>query len=216
MRAPLVRRSDAPDRDVADQTGPDNVTEDGTRAALSTLLSEQTTLDEINVATKAAQAAFFDSGWHLSVDQRELRSGLLRFPKPNVDPHTWQRLRAYRDTARAATVACYLAGLTPQQIKDLTIADLTGWHADATAPLQDVAVPQDAAPYLRAHLYARISDAPASTDPVFVGSDRRVRDELRQAADDLGLNLGEANLDPAERHGDRRVNSRVFRLTRLT
>jgi len=129
---------------------------------------------------------------------------------------SWRTLRAYRDTARAATVACYLSGISPDQIKNLTVGDLAAWHADPTTALHGVAVHDEAAPYLRAHLFARISDGPASTDPAFLGAERRVLMDLRQAGDDLGLNLGEANLSPGDRHGQRRVGSRVFRLVRLT
>jgi len=198
------------------QVGPENVTEAATRAALTELLAEQVTFDEINIAVKAAQTAFFHHGWYLTVDQRELRAGMLRFPSHVVSTASWRSIRAYRDTARAATVACYLSGHSPQQIRDLTVADLAAWHADPATPLRDAPIHPEAAPYLRAHLFARISDSPTSTDPAFVGADRRVLMDLRQAGDDLGLNLGEANLAPADRHGQRRVGSRVFRLARLT
>lgn len=210
-------------RDVLDRTllwltevGPDHVTEDATRTALTELLAEQTTFDDINVAVKAAQAAFFHHGWYLTVDQRELRAGLLRFPTHHVSTATWRSIRAYRDTARAATVACYLSGLSPDQIRTLTVADLATWHANPTSPLLNTAIPPDASPYLRAHLLARITDGPAPTDPAFVGADRRILMDLRDAANDLGLNLGEANLAPADRHGQRRVGRRVCRLVRLT
>lgn len=66
------------------QVGPHNITEAATRLALTDLLAEQATFDDINVAVKAAQAAFFHHGWYLTVDQRELRAGLLRFPTHHV------------------------------------------------------------------------------------------------------------------------------------
>jgi hypothetical protein len=47
-------------------------------------------------------------------------------------------------------------------------------------------------------------------------AERRVLLDLRQAVSDLGLNLGDANLTANDRHGQRRVGSRVFRTTRLT
>lgn len=198
------------------QTGPDNITEQGTRDALTGLVGEQATLDDVSVALKAAQAAFFRTGWYLTVDQRELRSGLLRFPAPTVDQPTWRLLRAYRDTGRAATVALYLAGMTATQIRALTVDDLAAWHADTSEPLADVRVPEDAHPYLRAHLLARTSAAPDPADPAFLGAARRVLLDLREASDDLGLNLGDANLTANDQHGQRRVGTRVFRLERLT
>ncbi|MGY1632943.1 hypothetical protein ACI784_14670 [Geodermatophilus sp. SYSU D01186] len=199
-----------------EQSGVEDLTEEGTRSAMAALIDEQVTFDEVTTAMAAAQVAFFRSGWFLKIDPRELRSGLLRFPSARIDAATWRRLRAYRDPARAATTALYLAGARPQDIRELTMADLAAWHHDRNRPVAGVTIPEEAEPYLLAHTLSRATFGPSATDPAFVGNDRRVLLDLRHAQTDLGLNLGDAPLADGTTHGSRRVNSRVFGLERIS
>lgn len=200
---------------IAD-SGVDDLTEEATRSAMSTLIDEQVTFDEVTTVMAATQVAFLRSGWFLKIDPRELRSGLLRFPSARVDTATWRRLRAYRDPARAATTALYLAGARPQHIRELTMGDLTGWHHDRNQPVAGVAIPDEAEPYLLAQMLSRATFGPNPTDPAFIGNDRRVLLDLRHAQTDLGLNLGDAPLADDTTHGSRRVNTRVFGLERIS
>lgn len=209
---------DALDRTLAwiEQTGADDLTDEGTRFAMSTLIEEQSTFDDVSTVVAAAQAAFFRSGWMLKIDPRELRSGLLRFPSEHVDTATWHRLRAYRDPARAAATALYLAGATPRDIRGLTVGALAAWHADPNTTLAGIALPDEASPYLVAQTLSRASSGAKPTDPAFLGNDRRVLLDLRQAQTDLGLNLGDAPLEDDTTYSSRRVNTRVFGLERIS
>jgi hypothetical protein len=202
--------------DWVEKSGVDDLTEDATRSALSALIDEQVTFDEVMTAMAAAQVAFLRSGWFLKIDPRELRSGLLRFPSARVDAATWRRLRAYRDPARAATTALYLAGARPEDIRALTMADLTAWHHDRSTPVAGVAIPDEAEPYLVAQMLSRATSASGPADLAFVGNYRRVLLDLRHAQTDLGLNLGDAPLADDTTHGSRRVNTRVFGLERIS
>lgn len=76
--------------------------------------------------------------------------------------------------------------------------------------------PRRRPPYLHAHLLTRISAAPDPDELAFIGASRRVVLDLREATSDLGLNLGDASLTTNDRHCQRRVSNRVFRLVRLT
>lgn len=199
-----------------EQSGVEDLTEEGTRSAMAALIDEQVTFDEVTTAMAAAQVAFFRSGWFLKIDLRELRSGLLRFPSARINAATWRRLRAYRDPARSATTALYLAGARPQDIRELTMADLAAWHHDRTRSVAGVAIPEEAEPYLLAQTLSRATFGPSATDPAFVGNDRRVLLDLRHAQTDLGLNLGDAPLADDTTHGSRRVNTRAFGLERIS
>lgn len=193
-----------------------NLTADLAHDSLKTIVEEQDSIDAVTTAIRAAQAAYHQAGWYLAVDERELRNGLVRFPRANTDPTTYDLLRGYYEPLRAATVALYLAGATCTQIRNTTIGDLAAWHADHTRPVAGITVHERAHPYLRAALLARTLEGPTHTDPAFPGAERRVRLDIRQAATDLGIHIGDANLDETTPIGARRVPRRVIKLERLT
>jgi hypothetical protein len=199
-----------------EQSGVDDLTEKATRSAMAAIIDEQVTFDEVTTAMAAAQVAFFRSGWFLKIDPRELRSGLLRFPSARIDAATWRRLRAYRDPARAATTALYLSGARPQDIRELTMADLTAWHRDRDRAVAGVAVPEEAEPYLLAQTLSRATFRPESD-----GS--RIRRERPAGAarpaprpDRPRTRSGRRPLADDTTHGSRRVNTRVFGLERIS
>lgn len=193
-----------------------DLTVDLAHGSLKTLIEEQVSLDCVTVVLRAAQAAYHRAGWFLDIDERELRNGLIRFPPSKTTPALYDRLRAYSEPSRAATVGLYLAGATPNAIRLTTLNDLTHWHQDPRHHVADVAVPEAAAPYLRAALFARAVDGAAPEAAAFPGDSRRARLDIRQAAGDLGINIGDANLDDTSAVGARRVPSRVIKLERLT
>jgi hypothetical protein len=78
-----------------------------------------------------------------------------------------------------------------------------------------VAVHQVAAPYLRAALLARVNDGAAADSPAFPGGDRRVKLDIRQAATNLDLNIGDANLNETNAYSDRRIPDRIVKLESL-
>ena len=183
---------------------------------LKALVEEQATFDDVTVVVRAAQAAFHQAGWFLDVDERELRSGLIRFNPANSSPSLYRRLRAYREPARAATVALYLAGATPVDIRDVTVDDLAQWHHNNNRPVAGRPVPDPATPYLRAALLARANDGAEPTSPAFPGDERRVNLDIRQASRDLDLNIGDANLNETSTINARRVPANVVKLERLS
>jgi hypothetical protein len=187
------------------QSAKADLTVDLAHESLKDLIEEQTTFDRITVAIRAAQAAYHRNGWFLDVDERELRNGLIRFPTTETTPDLYYRLRAYRDPTRSGTVALYLAGATPQAIREATVDDLAQWHRDPSQCIADVAVPTEAAPYLRAALLAHANDATAPDGAAFPGDIRRVNLDIRQAARELDLNIGDANLHETNSVGSRRV-----------
>ena len=194
----------------------ENLTEDLAYDSLKTLIEEQASIDGVTIALRAAQAAYHQAGWYLAVDERELRNGLVRFPSPATDPSMFDLLRGYYEPGRAGTVALYLSGATPAAIRDTTVGDLAAWESDHTQPVADIKPHERAQPYLRAVLLARALDGSAHTDPAFPGAHRRVRLDLRQASADLGINIGDANLDETTPLGARRVRRRIVKLERLT
>lgn len=183
--------------------------------SLRTHIEEQTTFDRVTVVVRAAQAAYHRNGWFLDVDERELRNGLIRFPTTKTTPDLFERLRAYREPTRAAAVALYLAGATPQAISDTTIDDLAQWRCDGAHPVANVDVPEPAAPYLRAVLLAHANDGANPEDPAFPGGTRRVNLDVRQAATDLDLNIGDANLNETKAIGSRRIPESIVRLEHI-
>lgn len=193
-----------------------NLTADLAHDSLKTLVEEQDSIDAVTTAIRATQAAYHHAGWYLAVDERELRNGLVRFPRANTDPTTYDLLRGYYEPLRAATVALYLAGATCTQIRNTTIGDLAAWHADHNQLVAGITVHERAHPYLRAALLARTLEGPTHNDPAFPGAQRRVRLDIRQAATDLGIHIGDSNLDETTPIGARRVPRRVIKLERLT
>jgi len=183
--------------------------------SLKTLIEEQATLDEVTVVTRAAQAAYHQAGWFLDIDERELCNGLIRFPPSRTNPALYDRLRAYSEPTRAATVALYLAGATPQDIRCTTVDDLAQWHHEPRHAVSGVTVPEPAHPFLRAAFFARALDGATPSGPAFPGNDRRVNLDIRQAAADLGLNIGDAKLDEHSTIASRRVPRRAIKLERL-
>lgn len=180
--------------------------------SLKTLIEEQTTFDRVTVVTRAAQAAYHRAGWFLDIDERELRNGLVRFPPSMTTPDLYDRLRAYREPTRAATVALYLAGATPEQIRSVTVDDLAQWHHNPDHTIAGQPVPTAAAPFLRAALYMRAFDGANPAAPAFPGDRRRVALDLRQAAADLDLNMGDAKLHETSTIGSRRVPTTIVKL----
>lgn len=180
--------------------------------SIKTLIEEQSTFDRVAVVTRAAQAAYHRAGWFLDIDERELRNGLVRFPPSKATPDLYDRLRAYREPARAATVALYLAEATPEAIRAVSVDDLANWSHDSAHSVAGTTIPDEAAPYLRAALYARANDGAKPGDPAFPGGERRVKLDLRQAATDLDLNIGDANLNETSTIGSRRVPATIVKL----
>lgn len=189
-----------------------DLTVDLAHGSIKTLIEEQTTFDRITVVTRAAQAAYHQAGWFLDIDERELRNGLIRFPPSKTTPDLYARLRAYIEPTRAATVALYLAGATPEAIRDTTVDDLTQWHLDPAHHVAGQPVPHEAAPFLRAALYARALDATNPNGQAFPGNTRRVNLDIRQAATDLDLNIGDANLHETSTIGSRRIPTTIVTL----
>lgn len=192
-----------------------DLTVDLAHGSIKTLIEEQTTFDMVNVVTRAAQAAYHQHGWFLDIDQRELRNGLIRFPPSKTTPDLYDRLRAYYEPGRAGTVALYLAGATPEAIRATTVDDLAQWRHNPEHCVAGQPVPDEAAPYLRAVLLARAVDGANPEDPAFPGHHRRVLLDLRQAATDLDLNIGEATLNETHSIGSRRVPTSIVKLERL-
>lgn len=184
--------------------------------SIKTLIEEQTTFDKVTVVTRAAQAAYHRHGWFLDIDERELRNGLIRFPPSKTTPDLYDRLRAYYEPSRASTVALYLAGATPDAIRATTVDDLAQWHHNPAHLVANQPVPDEAAPYLRASLLARGFDGAQPADPAFPGHERRVLLDLRQAATDLDLNIGEAVLNQTHSIATRRVPTNIVKLESLT
>lgn len=199
---------------IAETAGelPEATVHDGMRQ----LLTEAQTLDQVTTIVHAAQAAFFRHGWLLKVDQRELRTGLLRFPAPAVAEDTWIRLRAYRDPARAATTALYLSGLTITAIENLTVKDIARWHASPDTPVAGHPIPDGAAPFVRAQLLTRATDGYTDDAPFLIKStERRVILDVREASGDLDIFIGDSSLNKDSAHGDRRISSRAFKLENI-
>lgn len=184
--------------------------------SIRTLIEEQTTFDMVTVVTRAAQAAYHQHGWFLDIDERELRNGLIRFPPSKTTPDLYDRLRALYEPTRAGTVALYLAGATPDAIRATTLDDLAQWHHNPDHTVAGVAVPAEAAPYLRATLLSRAFESAPVDAPAFPGTDRRALLDIRQAAIDLDLNIGEATLNETHSVGSRRVPTSIVKLERLT
>jgi len=193
-----------------------DLTVDLAHGSVKTLIEEQTTFDHVTVVTRATQAAYHQRGWFLDIDERELRNGLIRFPPAQTTPDLYDRLRAYYEPSRAGTVALYLAGATPEAIRATTVYDLAQWHHNPHQPVADQTIPGQAAPYLRAALLARAIDGAHPDDPAFPGHRRRILLDLRQAATDLDLNVGEATLNETHSIGNRRVPTSIVKLERLT
>lgn len=194
----------------------DGLTVDAAIDVMTELLNEQGTLDDVAVITNAVQAGFFRHGWIFNIDHREMRNALLRHPGPKVTYQTWRRLRAYRDPARSATTALFLAGLTPDAIPDLTVTDLAAWHANPAAPLAGTVIPEQAGPYLRAQLLARTIAGGHPADPLFLGTAKRVLLDLHDAQDDLGINLGDSKILADEPFGNRRTLRHAYQLERIS
>jgi len=168
------------------------------------------------VITNAVQAGFFRHGWLFNIDHREMRSALLRHPGPQVSDKTWQRLRAYRDPARSAAIALFLAGITPGAIQDLTVTELAAWHAVPATPLAGTLIPEQAGPYLRAQLLARTIAGCLPEDQVFIGTKNRVLLDLRAAQPDLGINLGDSKIVSHEPFGNRHTLRNAYVLERIS
>jgi hypothetical protein len=197
------------------QTAGEALTVDLAHGSLKSLIEEQTTFDRVTVVTRAAQAAYHQAGWFLDIDERELRNGLIRFPPSKTTPDLYDRLRAYIEPTRAATVALYLAGATPEAIRNTTVDDLTQWHLNPEHHVAGQPVPKEAAVFLRAALYARALDATSPDGQAFPGEKRRVSLDIRQAATDLDLNIGDANLHETSTVGTRRIPSTIVTLEHI-
>ena len=89
---------------------------------------------------------------------------------------------------------------------------LLQWHLNPEHLVAGQCIPDDAGPFLRASLYARTMDAAKPTDTAFPGNERRVNLDIRQAATDLDLNIGDANLHETSTIGGRRVPSTIVKL----
>ncbi len=193
-----------------------DVTVDRALAVFRTLAEEHTDTDEITVVTRAAQAAFHNAGWVATVDDRELRAATVRHIGTPNQPGILRRLRAYREPARAATVALYLSGATPAAIQAVTVDDLAQWAHQPDLPVATVAVPSEASPYLRGALLARAHDGADPSDPAFPGSERRVGLNIKQAATDLGLSIGNSRLSATSTVNQKRLPRNLVKLERIT
>lgn len=182
---------------------------------LRTLIDEQSRYDRVQVVIRAAQAAFHVHGWFLGIDDEQLRHGLLRFPPIRFDDDLFPLLRGLKKPSRAAATALYMCGASPSAIGAVAIEDVAQWRHDPAHPIAGIEVPYAAAPYLRAHLINRLDDAPDSHEPAFTGDARRIATDITQAATDLGLNLGEANLTRDKSVYERRLPGAVLQLERL-
>ncbi len=191
------------------------MTSDSAVDCLRVLIDEHVRFDRVEVVKRAVQAAFHVHGWFLDLDDKAIQTGLIRFPPATVDPNEYLRLRAYREPTRAATVALYLAGALPMDIRNTTVDDLAQWRHDPSLPVAGVQVPDEAAPYLRAVLLARAVDGHRSDDPAFPGDNRRVLLDIKQAAKDLALNIGDGKVMDAETFFERRLPARAVTLERF-
>lgn len=184
--------------------------------AMRSLLAEQETLDQVATVVHAAEAAFFRHGWILKVDRRELRSGLVRFPSPDVPNDAWTRLRAYREPARATTVGLYLIGLTINEIEAVTTGEVANWHNDNRLPIAGHTIPPGAAPLLRAQLIA-CSTIGHGPEEAFLpkSTNRRILSDVREASTDLDFFIGDGALDRTSAIGDRRVSTKAFSVEQI-
>ena len=137
-------------------------------------------------------------------------------PTSKTTPDLYDRLRAYYEPTRAGTVALYLAGATPDAIRATTLDDLAQWHHNPAHPVAGVTVPAEAAPYLRAALLSRAFEGATPDAPAFPGTTAGSLLDIRQAATDLDLNIGEATLNETHTVGTRRVPASIVKLERLT
>ncbi|WP_166133937.1 hypothetical protein [Nocardioides ochotonae] len=203
-------------RDWLQQTQPVNAEISKAEACdcLHGLIVEQPRFEHVQVVTRAAQAAFHARGWYLGLDERALRHGLLRFPPNHLDASLFVALRGLKATSRAAETALYMAGATISDIAKVTIDDLSQWRHNPARCVAGIDVPHTASPYLRAHLIHRMPDGLSPHDAAFP-AERRIANDINQAAADLGLNLGEANLISDKSAADRRVPHDTVVLERL-
>lgn len=149
---------------------------------LRALLSTVTTESEAITIIRATQAALFKTGRHLFVWMPTLRIAMQREQHRRLTPAEIRSLRAYRTPWRSSITVLHDAGLTTNEIADLTVADIepTGHLDNGAEPLTD-----DARTFLRAHRHYRQMKGARDNDPLITKNAAGIRAELRAIGRDL-------------------------------
>jgi hypothetical protein len=147
-----------------------------------------TTVAEGLTRVRAAQAAFFASGWHLRISAPHLMASLTATVTGRFNADDWIALRAYRAPYRPALVALHQAGIPLDDLMCITVGEI----ADAidTGQLVDFRFVDEAIPFLTAQLLQRAIDRARPHEPFIVGSDRLPAIVINGVARDLGLLIG--------------------------
>lgn len=160
--------------------------------------------EEMLVVVRAVQAAAHRSGWVVSVELSRLVVTAERAAAAAVhSPHTWRRLRAYRQPYRGAACALVACELALEPVLGLTLADVGEDGKVVAVAGKKVKVPVGAELYLRAQVaYRRIQGA-TEEELLFATEDGPMRakslaDAVRNALTELGVPLYSQQVERAE------------------
>jgi hypothetical protein len=160
---------------------------------------------------RAAQVAFFLTGYYLQVDLDQLIGTAATMPRRALrTPKTWARLHAYPEPHRAAVCALAAAGVPVETIRQLTVADVD--PAAGTVRLPDattVTIEPDAAIYLTAQWHLRRMAGAADNDLLFTTAGNKPLSAsalvtvITTARRELGVAVAPARIDRKGTTGDR-------------
>jgi transcriptional regulator with XRE-family HTH domain len=172
-------------------------------------------------AVRGVHLALLRAGWWLQVDDQQLLGRAQRHPSASRrTPQLWARLWSWTDSARAACVALYAAGVSPEDAIRLCLRDAHPSGESVTTRGQVHQLEAGCAGFLRAARLERLADGARDDDVLLVdlqGSPMRVRnvgDAVTAARTDAGLLLVDGRVAARSTGGswNRRLGVRVAQL----
>lgn len=164
-------------------------------SVLRSHMNDCVTRAEIVTTVRAFQVAAFKAGWFIQVDLgRMLAAGTHDIAAVAADPTTWRKLRAYRQTFKAATCAFGAMDIDIDAQLRLKVSDVSSDGTEVIVGNRPVAAPAGAEPFLRAARLQQLAEGAAPTDRLLIRNGRAIgyralRDAVDSAATECGVLL---------------------------
>lgn len=185
------------------------VDEDSVLAYLRRRLHGCASAEEMLIEVRGVQVAAHNADWLVSADVTRLVATAQSASAAAVhSPHTWRRLRAYREPYRGTACALVACELALETIASLAVADVAG-EGTAVAvkrtagSSEDVSLPEGAELFLRAQVIHRQIQGAGATDLLFATEDGPMRPKylanaVRAAVTEVGVPLYSQQVERAE------------------
>jgi hypothetical protein len=184
------------------------VDEDSVLAYARRRLHDCASAEEMLIEIRGLQVAAHHAEWLVSADLTRLVATSQNAAAAAVhSPHTWRRLRAYRQPYRGAACALVACELALESILEVRLSDVDAdggvVEAVRTGTAEQVQLPPGAEVYLRAQVYHRQIQGAGPDDPLFATEEGPMRDRylanaVRAAVTEVGVPLYSQQVERAE------------------